>query len=110
MNMSNNTGSNEVQPVIYTYNLTCPGIPLTGILNSIALLLNAYGVRHAIPYDPNFEGAELTTGDARTDVRFRDDYFGLKNILDSMSREFRDVHCGAHASAIGAHLTFTCRP
>jgi hypothetical protein len=99
----------EAPPVFQTYNIAFPGLPFTTLLNTIVLLLNAYGVRHQVPYDENFVGDGLDSGNPSADSRFQNDYMMFKMFLDGLSREYRDIHCGIMGTAIGAHMTFTCR-
>lgn len=109
MSMMNGIEEQEQPPALYSYNLVNPSIPLVNLINAVVLLLNAYGVIHQVPYDDSFVGDGLTSDNGQADVRFQNDYMGFKNFLDGLSREYSTVSCGMQGSAVGVHLTFTCR-
>ena len=92
----------------FSYNLTAPGLPTEVMISAIALLLMAYGVRHDIPYDPNFNTESVNTGNAAVDNRFQNDYMMFKMWLDGISRDYSDIHCVMAANYTTAHMTFTC--
>lgn len=93
----------------FTYSLNFPAIPMTTLLNAVVLLLNAYGINHQVPYDDNFTGDSMNSGDPAADARFQADYVSFKMFLDGLSREYTSVNCGVVSNAIGIYMTFDCR-
>lgn len=108
MNPTNELGEQKVPLANYSHTLAAPGIPITALLSSVALLLGAYGIKHDIPIDPTFTTESMTTGDSKSDERFTANYMAFKSLLDGLAREFTTVNCLAQSNGWSVYMRFSC--
>lgn len=102
------TGTTDTPKQVYTHSLNFPGVPLTTLLNACVLLLNVYGIKHAVQYDPSFDTSLLTSGNAAADERFATDYMNFKMMLDGLQGEYSSVNCTIQSNGSVLYMKFTC--
>jgi hypothetical protein len=100
--------NDEPQPVVYSWNISCPALPFSSLLNSVVMLLNTYNVYHDALFDPTCEGG-FETGNASIDERIAADWMSLKMFLDGLNREYGNIQATVQGTGIGLYMKFECR-
>jgi hypothetical protein len=106
--MTQTMNGTNTPKAVYSHSIHFPGAPLTTVLNACVLLLNAYGIKHGVQYDPNFTTASLNTGNQVADARFQNDYLNFKMMLDGLIKTYSSVECTVQSNGTSLYMKFTC--
>lgn len=93
-------------PQTFTHMVQFEGLPQEVSINAIGLLLFASGVGHNAPSSDVI--GSLDTGNEAWDKSNTYRYFELKNVAESLVREFSVVNCNIQAAPGYFNLIFTC--
>jgi hypothetical protein len=96
----------QSQPQTFTHIVQFEGLPQEVSVNAIGLLLLASGVTHNAPSSDVI--GSLDTGNEAWDKNNNYRYFELKNVAESLVREFSVVNCNIQAAPGYFNLVFNC--
>lgn len=96
----------QPQPQTFTHIVQFEGLPQEASVNAIGLLLFATGVNHNAPSSGII--GSLDTGNEVWDKNNSYRYFELKNLAESLVREFNVVQCNIQAAPGYFNLVFNC--
>lgn len=100
---------NVQQPkAAYSHTLTGAGMPTEALINSVALLLNVYGVNHQVSVNPSYSTDSMTTGNQEQDSRFMAEYLNLKGMVEGLSREYSKIDCVMQSNGVAVYMRFNC--
>lgn len=72
------------------------------------MLMNANGIQHTLPVDPNIGTDSITSGNKQTDDRFMQEYMMFHQTLAGLARDYKRIQCQSQSNGVGLYLHLYC--